>query len=267
MVCAIAGFCNPVTAGNISIQLKTTTNISKESLEVEFEVTNLGNEPAYEIEPVLWPNGNPSPLQDSPVLSPGQIFETTYTSTQHLFQEEGSYILPLHISYRDSLGSIFKLSYLVSFEHGTRSNSGLLLAAEKVVLPEDASVTLTLTNTDPWIKQIHLSEVTSMSVQFDLPASPFELQANETKIWDLKVEHDILWPNTYIHYVVASYLHNKTHYSAFVAVETQVRQSVGFTSRVFTKRNMTWALFALITFALLFGYGPLLIRKIWQKPS
>lgn len=252
-------------AGTIGLQLRASTSASEDLLVIAVELTNIGDEAAYEINPVIWIEGTPQRFPGSRKLNPQRERKMTYTSVEHPFQQPGLYHLPLHIGYRDTLGSHFKLAYLLNLVRENRTESGLAWKVGKVLLPTDEVVEITLTNLDQQAKLVHLTQITSMSIQFDLPASPVLLAANEEKSWIVKVTHDTLSANTYPNYVIASYSLDETHFSEYVAVETEVISVSDIGSEIFTSKNMTWALLMLIVIALVGGYGPGVFYRLWQK--
>jgi hypothetical protein len=258
-------------AGSIGLRLDATTSVSTDLMVIGLNVANTGDEPAFELNPVIWIAGKAQRLSGATELTPGSEVKMTYTSLQHPLAKQGLYHLPLQIGYRDLMGAHFKLAYLLKAIHGQKVESRLGWRGDEIVLLNDHDdsdvVEVTLINLDERPKLVHLSKVNSMTIDFDLPSSPVMLLAGEEKTWMIKITHGNLVPNTYPNYLLASYIQDEIHYSEFMSIATNAKASSNVVFELFTTKNMTWALVVLTLFSLVFGYGPGIVKKSWQKLS
>jgi len=252
-------------AGDISLELKSTVTIEPNLLNVKIEFHNRGNETASEFQPIVWINQRPHIIAGTQALLPGQSLHTKFELSQHPFQAPGLYYLPVQVQYRDQNGSRFKLPYLIRMERGTIKKSGLRMQANHVVLPEDDSVTLTLTNRDSWNKTVQLSNHMAMNIGLEFPKEPIELKPKESRTWTIPIKYGTLWPNTYDNYLIATFSYQGQHYTQFVKLRTKVIPDALVASKWFESQVMVGVLIVLCMIAFAGGYGPSMYNMVRNR--
>lgn len=248
-------------AGSISLKLDATVTLDSNSLYVKIAFQNRGDEAASEFQPIVWMNQRPHIIEGTQALLPGHTLNTKFESTQHPFQEPGLYYLPVQVRYRDQNGSRFKLPYLIRMEHGDVKVTELKWNVPKVVVPEEKSVELTLSNQGDSDKTVTFSSSMAMNIGLELPKEPVILKAKERRTWNIPLKHRVLWPNIYDNYLMATYSENGYHHTAFGKLRIEVIPDALVTAKWFENEVMIGALIVLCLIAIVGGYGPMVYQK------
>lgn len=239
--------------GEITLRMKATTQLNLNQLSVQIEITNLGNEPAYEVKPVFSVNNEKKELAIKKILHPQSTHVVNHTQKNKISKKAGTYLFPLYISYKDSFGASFKIPYIIKMNHVKELRSGLRWKIDPLTLPKEKKVRIRLKNLDSWTKKLRLSQVPAMDFNFQLPQSPIILEGHKNLNWEIPVEYNKLWPSNYINYLIVEFEHNNQHYSSSSPIRTKVTNDADTWPELFSRRTIIFILTGLIIFTVL-GY-------------
>lgn len=241
-------------AGTISLTLGATVHLSPESLEVDIQLTNKGDEAANEVTLVATISGVEHRMNGTARLQPNGTLVSHLKVDTHPFLMEGEYRLPIHVSYRDNAGTLFILPFLVEMRNGKHRPALLTWKVKDPVLPSEDSVEVALRNAGQVSRKITVSGVLPMGMQLDPPTHVLTLGPGESKSWSIPLKHVKVWPNQYSSYLLAEFEHEGVHYTSPKGFTTRVV----FVSRIppdlFSRKNMTIALLALVMLAAIGGF-------------
>lgn len=250
-----------VVAGEISLQLNATVDLKPERLHIKVELTNLGNESAHELRPILRLPNKVVPMRFQTKLLPKSTMLRTYQLKAHPYQIKGSYYIPMHLFYRDAAGAKYVVPYLIEVVSHHKTTSEVDLGASDITLPDDQSVDVVVHNKGHEEKTIHLTAHTAMDIKLELPQT-IKLAGNDARELSAQLKFPDLAPNHYTIFVLAEYVENNLHYSTFKEIQVKVIEEASHLAFLFNRTTMAVSAGVLALLALIQPLTQLIRRRL-----
>lgn len=229
LVSTLCGFA--ACAGYITIKTETTTAVDSDNLKVNVEVTNEGDESAFNVQ--INVNDNQR-IQSSPIKKILAVKEQfKYEANYHLTQtKQGRYPLAVTIDYTDANQYPFTALTVTNYSFGSDTVSKIFGSAKDIRLTSHASLPLTLKNIDETPKEVQISLTVPKEASVQEKVKKVSIQPrSEVNTTFILNNFSALPGSRYQVFFILEYEDENKHYSTIVPCLVNVDMPSGFFKR------------------------------------
>ena len=175
-------------AGVISIEIRTTTKVTGNKIEVQVRGTNRGDETAYNVQMHLHLLGGRQQSQIFPAIQPGKfktaVFEKNITNVK-----PGRYPLSVRVVFHDANQYPFSALSGMTFSVGADVNPDLVIDARDVSFHRRGRLVCDVKNLGSRAREIRGRIILPRELVSKMPQTRFSLAARSHKQIDFEIEN------------------------------------------------------------------------------
>jgi len=235
-------FCNTAKASFLSMRTTLNSTVMEKELAIKLSVQNLGDEDAFNVQPVVNLNNKTVALGSISTVKQGAslAWEDSITFQDANLKTPGSYPVIVTLHYHDANGYSFSAITVSFIEYKTKGLfSNIVAKAGEVNLSGPTKASLHVKNMDKRDKEIRLTFILPKEISVDKDPKEFRLKGGETKEVTFRLSNFSALPKSnYGVYYLMEYEMDGRHFSELTAGKIQIEAERSLSSVVFNQRNL-----------------------------
>ncbi|MFC1844603.1 6-pyruvoyl-tetrahydropterin synthase-related protein [Thermodesulfobacteriota bacterium] len=171
----MGGHTSLIFAGQVSLEISTTTGSTNESITTRFRITNRGTEPASQVSVLGQFQNEQRSVFVADRINPGQSAESR-TNFKLPGNLNGTFPLYITVSYQHANGISASSASLVTVATGSRGEKKLAMKASLDDRPGEGKISILLETTDPDVTSVTVTAHSPQDLVIEPPFQKINLQ-------------------------------------------------------------------------------------------
>ncbi len=212
ILCIFLIFSLQASSKYISPSATITTTLQNNSVNITITITNLGDESAYSVNPVIAIFNNTLSGDVKQILKPQESSTWQFTESVNS-TKSGEYPVLLKTSYKDANSYKFSSLTLHKLSIGRYRQSSIIGKAENIILNKESEIKVTFKNTDSIQHSLKIKLLLPDEISADETSRGILILPNQEKEITFKIKNfSALKESNYLYYILAEYETQSEHY-------------------------------------------------------